>query len=153
MSSSGGLLQPVAIQPLATPSASQVAVQSGQTPQQQFEMLLNQMRNLMRPTDQNDPLAPVGVTPQRTQASGGSSSSSSSSSNSSQMSGGDRLMQLLTGKTLQGKDTGDSPSGGSHDKLGALSNMIDVLNGKASKDPSGKTGGKLGHLVALLSLL
>lgn len=58
-------IQPQVIQPVAMPGVNQQLISNAQTSQQQFQALLDKLTNVLAPTTQDDPLAPVGVTPGR----------------------------------------------------------------------------------------
>lgn len=134
---------PIQIQPLSQPQA-----QAQDDSHKMFQELLKSLQDRLSPTDQNDPLAPVGVTPKKTAPSSGDAASSSDSSKGDG-SVIDKLSQLLGGDAV-GKAS--SKSGKKDDGPVGLA---DLLSGKKSfsDTKAGKAVGAIESIGKLLALI
>lgn len=137
--------QPMQIQPLAQPQGA-----SQSDPHQMLSELLSQMQNLMKPTDQSDPLAPVGVTPKKTAAT--TTDTPTAGADAAGKAAGGGVMDVLNKLLSHGSASSGSSSKKSDD---APVGIADLLSGKKSfsDTKAGKAVDAVESIGKLLAIL
>lgn len=138
--------QPMQIIPLSQPQAGQPVDDS----HKMFQQLLDKMQEIMKPTDQSDPLAPVGVTPEKTASSSSSDNSAGEEAKKGASSGLLGSLEELLGGGGK-KKSGGSSSSSSEDGHG----LGDILTGKKTfgETKIGKVVGAVEGIGKLLALI